>query len=154
MPSMTDTLLLGLLATTFMDLWALVQQHLFGIRPLDYRLVGRWLLFMRHGVFRHQTILQSTPQTGELALGWLVHYLIGMAFAGGLLCFGRPPTLLMSLLTGWLTVLAPFLLMQPAFGFGIAAARTPKPIIVRRNSLLAHTAYGVGLYVAGQLLWS
>jgi hypothetical protein len=37
--------------------------------------------------------------------------------------------------------------MQPSFGLGIAASRTPNPTQARLRSLMAHTAFGVGLYV-------
>ena len=57
------------------------------------------------------------------------------------------PTLLPALLFGVGTVLAPFLLMHPSFGLGIAASRTPNPTQARLRSLMAHTAFGVGLYV-------
>jgi len=63
--------------------------------------------------------------------GWLAH-----------------PTLLPALLFGVGTVLVPFLLMQPAFGLGIAASRAPNPTQARLRSLMAHTAFGVGLYVS------
>jgi hypothetical protein len=62
--------------------------------------------------------------------GWLAH-----------------PTLLPALFFGVGTVLVPFLLMQPSFGFGIAASRTPNPTQARLRSLMAHAAFGVGLYV-------
>lgn len=143
---------LGLLATAFMDIWAFVQKHLFGIMPLDYRLLGRWLLSIRQGRFYHHTIMQTQPLAGERIVGWVMHYLIGVIFAAILLHFSHPPALLPSLLMGWITVFIPFFLMQPAFGFGIAGAKTPKPNIVRRNSLLAHTSFGIGLYLGGWLL--
>jgi len=44
-------------------------------------------------------------------------------------------------------VLVPFFVMQPSFGFGIAASRTPNPTQARLRSLMAHTVFGVGLYV-------
>lgn len=43
---------------------------------------------------------------------------------------------------------APLFVMQPAFGFCIAASRTPQPDVARRRSLVTHLSYGVGLYLA------
>jgi hypothetical protein len=51
------------------------------------------------------------------------------------------------------SVVAPFLLMQPGMGAGIAASRTPKPGAARLNSLVTHAVFGLGLYAAGWL-WS
>jgi Protein of unknown function (DUF2938) len=54
-----------------------------------------------------------------------------------------------ALLVGIGTVAAPFLLMQPGMGAGIAASRTPRPAAARVQSLLTHFIFGVGLYGAG-----
>lgn len=51
-------------------------------------------------------------------------------------------------LVGLLTLFAPFMILQPAFGFGIAASRTPRPWLARLLSVLTHVAYGLGLYIA------
>lgn len=45
------------------------------------------------------------------------------------------------------SVLVPYLIMQPSFGLGVAASRTPQPTQARLRSLMAHTVFGVGLYV-------
>ena len=42
----------------------------------------------------------------------------------------------------------PFLLMQPAFGLGVAAAKTPAPWQARLKSLSSHLVFGVGLYLS------
>ncbi|MEO8305036.1 MAG: DUF2938 family protein [Betaproteobacteria bacterium] len=57
------------------------------------------------------------------------------------------PTLLPALLFGVGTVLVPYVVMQPSFGLGIASSRTPHPMQARLKGLMAHTAFGVGLYV-------
>ena len=89
---------------------------------------------------------------GESALGWGAHYLIGMAFASLMLLWGeawiRQPTLAPALLVGALTVAAPFLVMQPAMGAGIAASRTPRPGAARLQSLINHCVFGLGLYLS------
>ncbi|HUQ12501.1 MAG TPA: DUF2938 family protein, partial [Steroidobacteraceae bacterium] len=82
------------------------------------------------------------------------HYLLGMVFAAGLLAVTRPgwiqrPTLGPALIFGVLTVAVPFLVMQPAFGAGIAASRMPRPNAVRLQSLLTHLVFGFGLFVGG-----
>ena len=94
---------------------------------------------------------------GERAIGSAAHYLIGIAFAGVLLAicglaWARQPTLAPALALGMATVAAPFLLMQPGMGAGIAASRTPRPNSARLQSLVTHAVFGVGLYAAGLVL--
>ena len=60
------------------------------------------------------------------------------------------PTVLPALLYGIGTVVFPFFILQPSFGFGIAASRTPKPTQARLKSLVTHTVFGVGLYVCAR----
>ena len=57
------------------------------------------------------------------------------------------PTLQPALLFGLVTIVFPFFILQPSFGLGIAAARTPNPAQARLKSLMTHTVFGVGLYL-------
>ncbi|AJX12044.1 DUF2938 domain-containing protein [Burkholderia ubonensis] len=150
-------LLIGAGGTLVMDLWALFRRRAFGTPSLDYALVGRWLGHMASGRFRHASIVAAPPVRHERPLGWLAHYAIGIAFAGLPVALAgtqwiSAPTLLPALAAGIGSVAAPFFVMQPAFGFGIAAARTPQPSVARRRSLVTHLSYGLGLYVAAQVL--
>jgi hypothetical protein len=90
---------------------------------------------------------------GEVALGWALHYATGIAFAGLLVAVAGPhwlrsPVPAPALAIGLSTVLAPWLVMQPALGAGIAAARTPTPWRNRLRSLANHAVFGAGLYLA------
>ncbi|MBA4612663.1 DUF2938 domain-containing protein [Stappia taiwanensis] len=157
LPGMIGALAIGVGATAFMDLWALLQKRLFGIPALDYRLVGRWIGHFRQGRFSHDAIGKAAPVRREAFLGWTAHYAIGVLFAAVLLFVWEPgwasqPSLAPALIIGLASVLAPFLLMQPGLGAGIAASRTPKPWTARSRSLIAHLSFGIGLYLAGQLL--
>lgn len=148
------TLITGVGATAVMDLWGIARKPLRGIAPPNYGLVGRWLAHMARGRFRHESIAASPPVRGERLLGWTAHYLIGIAFAAVLigvwgLAWVQHPTIGPALLVGIGTVAAPFLLMQPGMGAGIAASRTPRPAAVRRQSLITHAVFGLGLYAAG-----
>ena len=142
----------GLGATLFMDLWALLLKRFFGTPSANYCLVGRWFRHMPGGTFVHTSIANSSPKHFECAVGWIAHYLIGVVYALVLVALVSAdwlmrPTLLPALLFGICTVLIPFLVMQPSFGMGIAAARAPSPTHARLRSLMAHIAFGVGLYV-------
>ncbi|WP_301271174.1 DUF2938 family protein [Halomonas sp. DN3] len=59
------------------------------------------------------------------------------------------PAFVSALVFGVVTVLAPFLVLQPGLGAGIAARRTPQPNIARLRSLTAHASFGIGLWVSG-----
>lgn len=141
-------------ATVVMDLWTIARQRLLGIPPFDYGLVGRWLAYMPRGRFRHDPIAVSPRVGGERLIGWAAHYLIGIAFAAVLLAiwgleWARQPTIGPALIVGIGSVAAPFLLMQPGMGAGIAASRTKRPGAARFQSIVTHAVFGLGLYAAG-----
>jgi hypothetical protein len=146
--------LIGAGATAVMDIWAAARKWLRGITPPDYGLVGRWLAYMMRGRFRHNPIAASRPVRGERVIGWTAHYLIGIFFAAILLAnwgveWARQPTIGPALVVGIGSVAAPFLLMQPGMGAGIAASRTPSPAAARLRSLVTHGIFALGLYAAG-----
>lgn len=148
------TLLLGIGATIVMDVWAILRKRLLGVPALNYGLVGRWLAYLARGRFFHNPIVASPPVRGERMIGWSAHYLIGIVFAGLLLAvwgldWVRQPTLGPALIVGVGSVAAPFLLMQPGMGAGVAASRTPRPAVARFHSLVTHAVFGLGLYVTG-----
>lgn len=158
MHEMTDllvaTTLMGLVATAVMDLWAVVRRRLMGVPALDYGLVGRWLAYLPRGRLRHDPIDATPPVDGERLIGWAAHYAIGIAFAGLLVWQGGRewlcrPTLGPAIAVGLGTVVAPFLVMQPGMGAGVAARRTPRPWAARVHSLLTHAVFGAGLFMGG-----
>lgn len=148
--------LIGIGATVAMDLWAVFLKRFWGVSSLNYALVGRWFGHFPHGRFVHDNIAATSPVRGELVIGWVAHYAIGIVFAALLLAmwgldWARQPTLLPALIVSLVTLAAPFFLMQPGMGAGMAASKTPKPNLARLKSLATHLVYGVGLYGAALL---
>jgi hypothetical protein len=141
-----------------MDVWAAFLRRCCGVMSLDYALLGRWIGHFRHGRFRHNAIGQAAPVRRERIIGWTAHYTIGVAFAALLLSIWgmewlERPTLIPALTISSATLVAPFFVMQPAMGAGIAASKTPRPNVARFRSVVTHTVYGVGLY-ASAWLWA
>lgn len=156
MDEMMSIAVTGAGATALMDVWMMARKRLFGMPAASYGLVGRWLGWMPRGRFVHRPIAASPPVPGELLIGWTAHYLTGIAFAAALPVFWgtawfRQPTIWPALIVGIASVAAPFLLMQPGMGAGIAARRTPHPSAARVQSLIAHTVFGLGLYASAWL---
>lgn len=150
-------ILIGVGATLVMDLWSLVLARAFGMHAHNFAMLGRWIGHFPRGRFRHQSIAAAPPVRGEAAIGWIAHYAIGVAFAALLLAvagigWARSPTLLPALLLGVATVVAPYFIMQPGMGLGIAASRAPQPNVARARSLMMHAVFGIGLYLAGAAL--
>lgn len=161
MPDSLDLVLrgivMGVAGSALMDVWSAVLRRRFGIPTLDYRLLGRWIGHFPKGRFVHERIAASEPIAGELALGWLAHYAIGVTFALVLLAiWGRAwldaPTIWPALAVGLGTIVAPWFVMQPAMGFGIAGSKSPNPTATRLRNLGTHAVYGIGLYVAAVAL--
>lgn len=143
----------GVGATAVMDGAAEVLRRTRGTRSLDYALVGRWLGHMPSRQFRHESIMAAKSVPHERALGWAAHYTIGSGFAVALAFMDsewlEDPRFLPAVSMGLATVAAPWFVMQPAFGFGMAASKTPSPTQARLGSLRAQSAYGLGLWLSG-----
>jgi Protein of unknown function (DUF2938) len=142
---------MGIGATLLMDLWNLFLKRTFSMPLPNYCLVGRWICHMPGGTFRHASISAAPPQTWECTVGWIAHYTIGVVFALVFIVLVSGdwlarPTVLPALLYGLATVVFPFFIMQPSFGLGMAASKTPKPRQARLKSLMTHTVFGIGLY--------
>ena len=75
-------LIVGILATVTMDVVAVIALRLGiagrGPRRTGPDLIGRWIGYLLRGKFRHTDILQTPPLRGELVLGLVAHYLIGI----------------------------------------------------------------------------
>jgi len=105
----------------------------------------------------HRLALLEHNAQGERALGWTAHYVIGVVFAAVLLAvvgngWVQAPTLRPALAFGVLSVAAPFFILQPGMGAGIAASKTPAPGKARLRSLVAHSVFGAGMYLSALLL--
>jgi len=150
-------ILIGIGATLTFDLWGLLLKHTFKIAPSNFCLVGRLILYMPEGTLKHSKIGSVPQKSAECVAGWLAHYLIGIAFAIIFVAFTgtdwlQRPTLIPAIVFGVVTVLAPFFIMQPALGLGVAASKTVNPMQARLRSLMNHTVFGGGLYVFGVLI--
>lgn len=148
--------LIGAGATGVMDLWAALLRR-FGIPSLDFALLGRWVGHLPAGRLIHDSIAKAPAVRGERLLGWAAHYSIGITFAALLLItFGldwaHAPRPGPALLIGLVTVAAPLFILQPALGAGLASRKTPRPLFNSLKSLATHTVFGLGLYLAAQVI--
>jgi len=151
--SVLAAVVVGAGATLLLDLWSLLLLRAFKVPFPNFCLLGRWLRHMPEGVFAHAAIASAPQKRCECAVGWIAHYAIGAAFALALVTLApygwlERPTLLPALLFGLGTVLFPYLVMQPAYGLGVAASKTPNPAAARLKSLMSHGVFGLGLYLA------
>ena len=155
--SLMSAILIGLGATLTTDLWALLLKRVFKIAAPNYCLVGRWLLYMPEGIFRHSSITSTPQKSAECMVGWIAHYMIGITFAIAFVAIVgngwlQHPTLSPAILFGVVTVMVPFFIMQPAFGLGLAASKTLNPTQARARSLMNHAVFGIGIYLFGLLI--
>lgn len=149
-------LLIGIGATIVMDAWLLLLKKR-GIPTLNFAFIGRWVGHLLRGKVFHRPIASSEPIRNERALGWIMHYATGVAFAALLLGINgvpwvQQPTLLPALAVGLMTAAIPLFVIQPAMGAGIASMKTASPVRNCLKSLANHAVFGLGLYLAATLI--
>lgn len=152
------TATIGIIATAFLDLFNFLRHEFLGQPLTKYEHIGRWVLYMFDGQFQHESIVKAAPLQGELLLGWLGHYGIGIAFAAILLglwgaSWLKSPRLLPAMIVGLATSVVPFFILQPGMGAGIAGTLTPDPLALQLKVLITHAVFGLGLYLAGAGLY-
>ncbi|SEK52639.1 DUF2938 domain-containing protein [Pacificibacter marinus] len=150
-------LLMGLGATIAMDLWALALNRVFGVGLSNWGNVGRWVVHLGRGTMFHDNISNAAPVHNETTIGWLFHYAVGLAYGVVLaVIMGADwlasPTFLPAWIFAIVTIGAGWFILQPGLGVGIAASKTATPWKARGMGLLAHTAFGFGLWITAVIL--
>jgi len=153
-----EVLAAGIVATLATDLWHRLLRIVIPLPPAQWGLVGRWVAWIPRGVFIHRPITATPQVRGEAVIGWIFHYAVGIVYAALYLAimrlvFGSGPTLVSALIFAVALLVAPWFIMQPALGFGFAAARFPHPGAVRAVNASTHAIFGLGLYL-GAAAWS
>lgn len=151
-----EIIVIGIGATIVFDLWLLLLKRM-GVKTMNMAFIGRWAGHLAQGRFAHESIAASPAVSGEHALGWLVHYATGVAFAAALVAVAgqgwlHAPSIGPALGVGIATVGAPLFVMQPSMGLGVASSKTPAPLKNCLRSLANHTVFGLGLYFSALLI--
>lgn len=149
--------LVGIGGTVILDLYAALVQRLLGAPATNWKMVGRWISHMPSGAFVQPNIGQAQVVPGEHALGWTVHYAIGIGY--GLLLVAirgsgwlKAPDPAAPLILALALLVLPYFVMMPGLGMGIAGSRTAKPNMARLKSAISHSVFGLGMYVTALLL--
>lgn len=145
-------LLIGIIATIGMDIWAAVAKHGLHLPTADWALVGRWFGHLPRGVFFHAAIAGSPKISHELTIGWVAHYCTGMVYGVAYLSIvqlviSTNPSLASALVFGLVTLIAPWLVLQPGMGAGAFASKTPRPGLMRLVNVSMHGVFGTCLYI-------
>ncbi len=154
-----DGILIGIAATVILDLWALVAKRAYDAAGPNWALAGRWFAHMKQGRYHHDNIADAMPVRGELAIGWIAHYAVGIVY--GLMVvaiwyFQKAvyPTLLAPLLVGLVVATcAAWFVMQPGMGLGVAARKTPDPMRMRLRILINHAVFSLAMYLTAIALY-
>jgi hypothetical protein len=150
-------ILIGIIATIGMDIWALLVKHVLRLPVTDWAMIGRWVAYIPKGRYFHSPIASADKIGHELAIGWTVHYLTGVIY-GVLYLFivqevlGYIPTIQSALIFGLATLAAPWLVMQPGLGLGLFASKAPKPWQVRLINISMHMVFAIALYFGWQFM--
>ena len=146
---------MGIVATLATDLWQRLLNAIAGLPPANWGLIGRWVAWFPRGVFIHRPISATASVRGEIIIGWVFHYAVGIVYAGlylAIMRLGSGPTLVSAVTFGLVLLVAPWFVMQPALGLGFMASNTPKPAVIRVVNVSVHAVFGVGLWL-GAVAW-
>jgi hypothetical protein len=143
----------GVLATVVMDA-AMVAASLVGGRAftsdrLGPDMIGREVVDLARGEWRHGDITREPPRHGESAVGMITHYVTGIILTQAFLLLpyrgdGRR-SLPAATVYGIATAILPLLVLFPSLGYGWFGLRSGEAGRLARAMLLGHTAFGVGI---------
>lgn len=152
-------LFVGIGSTIALDIWVLLVERLTGIPPTNWGVVGRWIAGMPSG---HLVLQQSDKPISdtEKVIGWLFHYLVGIAYAGLiLLIFGTAfiqnpqwmPVIVVGLI---LSTFAGLAILMPGLGGGFFGRLMPDKLTTYIYLIVAHGVFAIAQYFLSELYLS
>ena len=113
-----------------MDLWQRLLKLTYGINPSDWRIIGRWFIYviLKQKIY-NPNIENEKPFKNELLIGWIFHYFIGVVYSLGFFILMKYYNIFKASLTdglifGLVTLIIPWFFMLPAIGKGFLALKT------------------------------
>lgn len=152
------TLVIGVVSTLVLDLWALLQQRVAGVAAPDWGVAGRWVKGLAQGRFVLDSSDDNAPTPNDRAIGWSFHYLVGIAYALLLFliwghAFAVHPTLWPTVVIGLLlTTFAGLFIFLPGLGAGLAGARLPDQKATIGRMIVGHVVFMLAQYFTALLL--
>ena len=147
------SVLIGAFATAALDLWNILLNRMYGHALPNWTFIGRWVVETLGGRPYQPAIGDVGVHANETAIGWAFHYAVGIAFAAALLLiwpgWATSPSLLPPLIVGWVTIGCGWFILSPLLGGGWAHAKRPDPMTPRLLNILAHTVFGIAMWIAG-----
>jgi len=148
----------GIFATLLFDLFQISLFYAYNINKSKWNLVGRYFIGLINRKYFRDDIANDIAEKNELFIGYIVHYIIGSLF--GILyvllnmIFYIEPSIFLSLIIGFITVLGSWCILMPlAFNIGFFASKKEDQKQIMVQNLIAHFIFGVGLYL-GYLICS
>jgi fluoride ion exporter CrcB/FEX len=141
----------GIYSTLIMDIGEEFVKALFPVKEsMAPQYLGRWILNMFNGVFIHDNIHTAIQFGFEIPVAILFHYFTGIFLVGIFLWLRNnvkifPSSIYMGLVYGWVTILLPWLIMFPAFGFGFFGLGAHNDINNIIANIIAHSFFGLGI---------
>ncbi|MEJ2181520.1 MAG: DUF2938 family protein [Gammaproteobacteria bacterium] len=96
MEQVIQILFVGAFATLAIDICAELLKRGLHKETTDWALVGRWFAGLPRGMLVHRPIGNSPQIKYEKVIGWGMHYIIGVVYAGmylvcSMVCFAARP---------------------------------------------------------------
>ena len=151
-----DIIIAGITACLAMDIFQRFLLITTRQPPSNQAVVGRWAFNVVRTARLYQPDIESADEIkGEHALGWVVHYAVGIGYACIYAKLMQKDLLTASLsdglLFGFFSVIIPWFFFLPVLGKGIMAKHTPAPAKVCMLALANHCVFGLGMAGGFQL---
>ena len=140
----------GLVGTLAMDALNILVARTQLIARVDVSMIGRMAAGWVRGRFRYASPSEMQPFRGEVPVGIMTHYAIGVALSvpyvvGWSIVTGDSPTPGWALVYGLATTVASWFFVYPSMGMGVFGRRSPEGMKAALSSLANHLFYGLGL---------
>jgi len=145
-------LFVGVGSTILLDLWVTLVEKATSIPPTNWGIVGRWIIGIPNGHWTLDTSVNHEPTVTEKVLGWLFHYIVGIAYAVLIiLLFGAgfidSPSIMPVIIVGLiLSTLAGLAILMPALGGGFMGRLIPNWFATFIYLVIAHAIFAIGQY--------
>lgn len=151
------SILVGIVATTFLDIVNAILSISQIVGKINIDLIGRIVLSWTDGQFIHQSVSMIPNYSYAYPVGLVVHYSTGIAFTITILIirnkvFPWVRYYLALLVGGLLTSLVNFMLLFPSVGLGFFAVSTPSPGHIILSTAINHLIFASGMIIAVLLI--